>query len=94
MLDTVTQKAIKARSVTFDENNIPLLVGGTPKEESSEISISLSFPSRSYEDTVRDNTNVRAEVTDDQDEDNGQTVEVQPASTRPRRKSWSQRAMV
>ena len=30
MMDTVTQTVIKARSVTFDENNIPLLGGGTP----------------------------------------------------------------
>ena len=90
MMDTVTQKVIKPRSVTFDENNIPLLGGGTPNEE-SEIFISLSFPPRSHEDTVGDNTKesaeaqAAAEVTGDQDEDNGQTVEVQPANTRPRR---------
>ena len=90
MMDTVTQKVLKARSVTFDENNIPLLGGGTPNEE-SEIFISLSFPPRSHEDTVGDNTKesaeaqAAAEVTGDQDEDNGQTVEVQPANTRPRR---------
>ena len=49
------QKVIKARSVTFDENNIPQLGGGTPKEE-SEVFISLSFPPRANEDTVGDNT--------------------------------------
>ena len=90
MMDTVTQNVIKARSMTFDENNISLLVGGTLKEK-SEIVISLNFLPRSHEDTLRDNTKesteaqATAEVTGDHDEDKGQTVEVQPASTRPRR---------
>ena len=85
MMDTVTQKAIKARDVTFNENNIPILGEGIPDE--SEIFISLSFPPRSHKDT-KESTEAQAvaEVTGDQDEDNGQTVEVQPASTRPRRK--------
>ena len=45
MMDTVTQKVIKATSVTFDENNIPHLGGGTPKENNENF-ISLSFPPR------------------------------------------------
>ena len=95
---TVTQKVIKARSVTFDESNIPILGEGTPKEE-CEIFISLNFPPRSprsHEDTMGDNTKesteaqAAAEVTADHDKDNGQIFEVQPASTRPRREIRSQ----
>ena len=90
MMDTVTQKVIKARSVTFDENNIPQLGGGAPKEESG-VFISLSLPPRANEDTVGDNTEENAEaqalaeVTSDHDESSDQSVEVQPVSTRPRR---------
>ena len=90
MMDTVTQKLIKARSVTFDENNIPQLGGGTPKEE-SEVFISLSFPPRANEDTLGDNTEesteaqALAQVTSDHDEASDLSVEVQPVSTRPRR---------
>ena len=49
IMDTVTQKVIEARSVTFDEN-IPLRGGSTTKEE-SEIFNSWSFHPRAHEDT-------------------------------------------
>ena len=97
MMDTVTQKVIKVRSVTFDENNIPQLCGGTPKEE-SEIFNSLSFPPN--EDTVGDNTEesaeaqALAEVTSDHDEASDQSIGVQPVSTRPRREILVPPAMV
>ena len=77
-------------SVTFDENIIPQLGRGTPKEE-CEVFISLSFPPRANEDTMGDNTEGSAEaqaleeVTSDHDEASDQSVEVQPISTRPRR---------
>ena len=95
MMDTsVTQKVINARSLTFEKNSVPLLVGGTPKQE-SEIFISMSFPPWDHDDTMGDNTkdsteaHDAAESTSVHDEDNGQTVEVQPASTEGLHARWS-----
>ena len=55
MIDWVTQKVIKAMSVTFDGNITPLLGGETPMEE-SEIFFSFSFLAGAQDVTVEDNT--------------------------------------
>ena len=97
MMVTITQKVIKSGSMTFDENNIPLLGGDTPKAE-KESFISLSLPPRTHEDTLGDNTKEStetqavAEVTSDHDNGSGQTVEAQPASTSRGGKLGSPRA--
>ena len=61
MIDWVTQKVIKAMSVTFDGNIIPLLGGDTPKEE-SEMLFSFCFFAGAQDDTVEDNTEERTEA--------------------------------
>ena len=58
MMGPVTQKVIKARSVILDESNIPLMGGGTSKEE-TEIFITLSFLPWANEDTVEWVTTLR-----------------------------------